>query len=49
MSTSNPADIMFVQMQIPHHEEAVTMSKALLQKQDVDERVRGFADQIAAA
>ena len=49
MSTPNPADVMFVQMQIPHHEDAVEMSRTLLQKQDVDERVREFADQITAA
>lgn len=45
----NPADIMFVVMMIPHHEQAVEMSDLLLAKSGVDADVRKLAEQIKAA
>ena len=43
------ADIMFVQMMIPHHEQAVEMSDLLLAKEGVDEEVAELAQRIKAA
>lgn len=43
-----PADVMFVQMMIPHHEQAVEMSEILLAKQDMPLDLRELAEQIAA-
>ena len=45
----NPADLMFVVMMIPHHEQAVQMSDLLLAKSGVDADVRKLAQQIKAA
>lgn len=45
----NPADIMFVTMMIPHHQQAVEMSDLLLAKSGVDADVRKLAEQIKAA
>ena len=45
----NPADIMFVVMMIPHHEQAVEMSDLLLAKSGVDADVRELAEQIKGA
>lgn len=45
----NPADIMFVVMMIPHHEQAVEMSDLLLAKSGVEADVRELAEQIKAA
>lgn len=45
----NPADVMFVVMMIPHHEQAVEMSDLLLAKSGVDADVRELAEQIKAA
>lgn len=45
----NPADLMFVQMMIPHHQQAVQMSDLLLAKSGVDPDVRKLAEQIKAA
>lgn len=45
----NPADLMFVVMMIPHHEQAVEMSDLLLAKSGVDADVRKLAQQIKAA
>ena len=45
----NPADIMFVVMMIPHHEQAVEMSDLLLAKSGVDADVRKLAEQIKGA
>ena len=45
----NPADIMFVVMMIPHHEQAVEMSDLLLAKSGVDADVRKLGEQIKAA
>ena len=45
----NPADVMFVVMMIPHHQQAVEMSDLLLAKSGVDADVRKLAGQIKAA
>ncbi|UYN83482.1 MAG: DUF305 domain-containing protein [Microcella sp.] len=48
-SGANMADVMFVQMMIPHHEGAIEMSDILLSKSDVDPEVVALAEQIKAA
>lgn len=48
-AAKNPADIMFVTMMIPHHEQAVEMSDMLLAKSEVDADARKLAEQIKAA
>lgn len=45
----NDADVMFAQMMIPHHEQAVEMSDAVLAKPGLDPRVAKIAEQIKAA
>ena len=45
----NDADVMFAQMMIPHHEQAIEMSDSLLEKDGVDEQVRELAEQIKDA
>lgn len=45
----NSADVMFAQMMIPHHEQAVEMSELLLAKDGIDDRVRDLAAQIKDA
>ncbi|MCP2160138.1 Uncharacterized conserved protein, DUF305 family [Williamsia serinedens] len=45
----NAADAMFVQMMIPHHEQAVQMSDMLLAKSGIDPRVVSLAQEIKAA
>lgn len=45
----NDADVMFAQMMIPHHTQAVEMSDILLAKQDVDPAVVRLATEIKAA
>ncbi|MHA3020067.1 DUF305 domain-containing protein [Mycobacterium sp. BMJ-28] len=45
----NDADVMFAQMMIPHHTQAVQMSDILLAKQGVDPRVVQLATEIKAA
>jgi uncharacterized protein (DUF305 family) len=45
----NAADVMFVQMMIPHHEQAVEMSEMILAKDGVDPEVVALAEQIRAA
>ncbi|RXZ71450.1 DUF305 domain-containing protein [Agromyces albus] len=45
----NSADVMFAQMMIPHHEQAVEMSEMLLAKDGIDEQVRDLATQIKDA
>ena len=45
----NNADVTFVQMMIPHHEQAVDMSNMLLAKSGVDPDVQALAQQIKAA
>ncbi len=48
-SGANMADVMFVQMMIPHHEGAIEMSDVLLEKSGVDPEVIDMAEQIKAA
>ncbi|BAU31323.1 DUF305 domain-containing protein [Microcella alkaliphila] len=43
-----PADVMFVQMMIPHHEQAIEMSEILLAKDGMPAELRELAEQIAA-
>lgn len=45
----NDADVMFVQMMIPHHEQAVAMSDTLLKKSGVNPELTALAEQIKAA
>ena len=45
----NAADIMFVEMMIPHHEQAIEMSEMILAKEGVDPEVVALAEQIRAA
>ncbi|MFK4729498.1 DUF305 domain-containing protein [Agromyces mediolanus] len=45
----NNADVMFAQMMIPHHEQAIEMSDMLLQKDGVDPRVTELATKIKDA
>ena len=45
----NSSDVMFVQMMLPHHEQAVAMSDTLLAKSGVTPDVTALAEQIKAA
>lgn len=45
----NDADVMFVQMMLPHHEQAVAMSDTLLTKSGVKPDVTALAERIKAA
>ena len=45
----NTADIMFAQMMIPHHQQAVAMSDIILNKTGVNSEVTALAKQIKAA
>ena len=45
----NDADIMFAQMMLPHHEQAVQMSETLLAKDDIPTEVADFAQQVIDA
>ena len=45
----NDADVMFAQMMIPHHQQAVGMSDLMLAKADADPRVLTLARQIKDA
>ena len=46
---ANAADVMFAQMMIPHHEQAVTMSDLMLAKQGISAQVTTLATQIKGA
>lgn len=46
---ANMADVMFVQMMIPHHKQALEMSELILANDDVDPDVTALAEQIKAA
>lgn len=48
-SGANMADVMFVQMMIPHHEGAIEMSDILLAKSGIDPDVAELAEEIKAA
>ncbi|MGW2093515.1 DUF305 domain-containing protein [Promicromonospora sukumoe] len=45
----NDADVMFAQMMIPHHEQAVEMADVVLARPDADPRVADLATQVKAA
>ena len=45
----NDADVMFAQMMIPHHEQAIEMSDAVLAKEGTNPEVTELATQIKAA
>ena len=45
----NGADVMFAQMMVPHHEQAVEMSETLLAKEEVPAEVADFAQQVIDA
>ena len=45
----SPGDVIFAQMMIPHHEQAVEMSELILAKDDVDPAVVELAEEIEAA
>lgn len=47
--TFNDADVMFAQMMVPHHQQAVEMSDDVLGKGGVDGRVTALAQKIKAA
>ena len=47
--TFNDQDVMFAQLMVPHHEQAVEMSDMLLKKDGIDARVVELATQIKAA
>ena len=46
---NNDADVMFAQMMIPHHQQAVEMSEMLLAKDNIPANVRDFAQGVVAA
>jgi uncharacterized protein (DUF305 family) len=45
----NDADVMFAQMMIPHHQQAIEMSDVLLDKDGIDAQVTDLATQIKQA
>ncbi len=45
----NDQDVMFAQMMVPHHEQALDMAQTLLDKEGVDPAVVDLAEQIQAA
>ncbi|QDW62353.1 DUF305 domain-containing protein [Oerskovia sp. KBS0722] len=46
---ANDADVMFAQMMIPHHEQALVMSRIVLDKEGVDPAVVDLATRIESA
>jgi len=48
-SDHNAADVMFAQMMIPHHAQAVEMSDMILKKEDIPAEVTSLATRIKAA
>ncbi|MFC7877051.1 DUF305 domain-containing protein [Isoptericola sp. NPDC057391] len=45
----NAADVMFAQMMLPHHEQAIEMSDALLAKDGISPELVDLAEQVKAA
>ncbi|PRC45882.1 DUF305 domain-containing protein, partial [Mycobacterium sp. ITM-2017-0098] len=45
----NMADVMFSQMMIPHHQQAIEMSDMLFGKQGIDPEITAMAEQIKNA
>lgn len=48
-AAANAADVMFAQMMIPHHEQAIEMSEVLLAKDGIAPEVAELAEEITAA
>lgn len=48
-ASANDADVVFTQMMIPHHKQAVQMSELVLAKPGLNPQVRTLAEQIKAA
>lgn len=48
-SEANDADVMFAQMMLPHHEQAIEMSDILLAQEGLDPEIAALAEQIKAA
>ncbi|WP_454852370.1 DUF305 domain-containing protein [Promicromonospora soli] len=48
-ATFNDADVMFAQMMIPHHQQAIEMSDVILGKEGVDSQITDLATQIKEA
>lgn len=48
-ATSNDADVMFAQMMIPHHQQAIEMSDVILGKDGIDTEITDLATQIKEA
>ncbi|MBS3177232.1 DUF305 domain-containing protein [Pseudoclavibacter sp. Marseille-Q4354] len=46
---ANDQDVMFAQMMVPHHEQAVEMSDMILAKSDINPEVTTLAEEIKAA
>ncbi|MFI6428421.1 DUF305 domain-containing protein [Promicromonospora sp. NPDC050880] len=47
--TFNDADVMFAQMMIPHHQQAIEMSDVILGKDGIDSQITDLATQIKQA
>jgi uncharacterized protein (DUF305 family) len=45
----NDADVMFAQMMIPHHEQAIEMADVVLAKPDADPQITELANEVRAA
>ena len=45
----NDADVMFAQMMIPHHEQAIEMADVVLAKPDAEPEIINLANQVKAA
>lgn len=45
----NDADVMFAQMMIPHHEQAIEMADVVLAKPDVEPQITELANEVKAA
>lgn len=48
-ATFNDADVMFAQMMIPHHQQAIEMSDVILDKEGIDAEITDLATQIKEA
>ena len=48
-ATFNDADVMFAQMMIPHHQQAIEMSDVILSKEGIDSQITDLATQIKEA
>jgi uncharacterized protein (DUF305 family) len=48
-AAANSADVMFAQMMIPHHAQAIEMSEIVLAERGIDRKVRAVAERVKAA